>query len=339
MKQWLLEEPKKLTLKEYPPTPLDELNNTKVKIEQVMLNRTEISIYKGDTKTKLPFVLGRNAVGVVSEVENSENILVSKMARVVIEPFLPCGNCTDCVGDNHQNCEDMKEMGNNANGFMQNFVNLPASNLHILPDQLDFERALFVPYVALGLNILDALKVEKGRHIAVFASSKIGIITAQLLSYYQAVPILICDNDKMVKDAKDVGVFYAFNTENCDIEKEVQIITGGRMCRELIYFTNADFNMKNVYNVASFNATICVAGYSNKESKITVSQIAQKHISIIGVYNGMGNFSSAINLLVTNKVVVDNMIGQKLNFATLDTEIEEIVEEDLESVGAIVVID
>lgn len=63
---------------------------------------------------------------------------------------------------------------------------------------------------------------------------------------------------------------------------------------------------KNVYSAAAPNATICLAGYSNKDSKLSLSQISQKHLTVFGVYNGVGNFSSAINSLVTGTVKVEN---------------------------------
>ena len=125
-----------------------------------------------------------------------------------------------------------------------------------------------------------------------------------------------------------MGIFYCFNPESTNIEHEILMITGGRMCSELVYFSDSDFKMEEVYNSAAVNANICLAGYSNKDSQLSVAQICEKHLKIFGVYNGAGNFSSAINLLVTNTINVEVFIGETMNFATLDKELADINAED-----------
>lgn len=328
MKAWIMEEPKKLRMQEFGPTALPE-NKVKVKIEEVLFASSDYAIYSGIAKRNYPFIFGRNAVGVVSELGDKNSMLLQKLDRVVIEPNIPCDNCDECRDGNIQDCSNMQELGYNCNGLLQNFVDLPYTLLHKLPDNLSNEKALFVSYVAFCLNIVDALNVEKGRHIAIFSSTKTGLILAQLLAYYQAVPVFISNVDELLDMAREMGIFYCFNPEETDVAQEILMITGGRMCSELVFFSDSDFKMKDVYNAAAVNANICLAGYSNKDSNLSVAQICEKHIKIFGVYNGAGNFSSAINLLVTNTVNVDALIGDMINFADLSQQLQTVKPEEL----------
>ncbi len=328
MKTWFLDEPKKMRLVESAPTVIAP-NMIKVKVEQELLTMSDFEVYTGASKRNYPFVMGRSAVGVVSEVFDKQTSLFKKMDRVVIESYVPCETCPECRNGKYSNCEDMQELGYNADGLLQNFVDVPYTLLHRLPSALPTQKALFCSYVSFCLNIVDALKLEKGHHVAVFASTKTGLILAQIIAYYQSVPIFCSNKQELVAEAKRLGMLYCFNTEEVDVEKEIRIVTGGRMCRELVFFADSEFRMKDVYNSAANNATICLAGYSSKESKLSVAQICQKHLKILGVYNGAGNFPSAINLLVTNTVNVDNMIGEKVSFAKLDKELEKTKEEEL----------
>lgn len=338
MKFWQLESPQNMTLQEKQPSVLKE-NYVKVKIEKVLFSTSDLELFNGTSKCNYPMVLGRNAVGVVSEVFDKEKSLFQKMDRVAVEPYAPCMNCKECLQGDYDKCERLAYMGQNCNGFLQNFVDVSIDQVCRLPDNMTNEQALFVSYVAFGLNIVDALNFEKGEHVAIFASTKTGIILAQLVAYYQAVPILISGNEDLLDAARSLGVFYCVNNEKVDVEKEVLMITGGRMCRELVLFSDADFSFKDVYNAASMNASICLAGFSTKDSRLSIAQICQKHLNVFGVYNGVGNFSSAINLLVTETVDVSQLVGDYVAFEDLNQQLANLQPQDLALKSKIVNVD
>ncbi len=337
MKAWILDEPQTLRMEETEPSVLTD-GQVKVKVEELLLTSTDFGMYSGQVKCKTPIILGRNAVGVVSEVHDNNGML-QKMDRVVIEAYAPCEVCTECKNGEYSKCANMDELGRNCDGLLKNFVDLPYTLLHKLPDNLSNDRALYTSYVAFCLNIIDSLNLEKGRHIAIFSSTRTGIILAQLIAYYQAVPVYISEREDLLQLAREHGIFYCFNPNEVTIEKEIMMITGGRMCKELVFFTNSDFRMKDVYDSAAPNANICLAGYSNKESKLSVAQICQKHLNIFGVYNGAGKYSSAINMLVTETVKVDSFLGDVLHFDKLDEELKRYTVEDLASKSLVVKVD
>ena len=328
MKAWILEDVRKLNKQEFPPTEISN-DEIKVKVEEVLYTDLDHEVYTGVGKRKYPFIMGRYAVGVVSQVADAENAYFHKMDRVAIEPYVFCEECTECKKERYERCSNMQELGYNCDGLLQNFVDLHYSQIHRLPDSLNNDKALYVPYVAFCLNVVDALNLEKGRHIAIFSSTKTGLILAQLIAYYQAVPVFISNKQELLQTAREMGIFYSFDIDKTDVEKELTLITGGRMCSEIVYFSNGDFNFKDIYNVAAVNANICLVGYSTKESKLSVAQICKKHLNIFGVYNGAGNFSSAINMLVTDTVNVDPLIGKAINFDNLDKELAKLTAEEL----------
>ena len=328
MKAWILEDARKLKLQEFQPTEVKD-DEIKVKIEEVLLTNSDYEFYTGASKHKYPFVMAKNAVGVVSQVGDPENNFFHKMDRVAIEPYVFCEQCAECSKGHYEHCSNMQEMGYNTDGLLKNFVDLHYSQLHRLPDTISTDKALYVSYVAFCLNVVDELNLEKGRHIAIFADTKTGLILAQLIAYYQAVPVFISNKQELLQAARELGIFYSFDINKTDVEKELALITSGRMCSEIVFFSNGDFNWKDIYNVAAVNANICFAGYSNKESKVSVAQICKKHLNIFGVYNGAGNYSSAINMLVTDTVNVDPLIGKRINFDNLDEEMTKISLDEL----------
>lgn len=328
MKVWKLEAPQTMKMEEFAPSTLSS-GNLKVKIEEVLFSTYDLDIYSGDVKCPYPFVMGRNAVGVVSEVLPGEKTLFKKMDRVAIEPYSVCKHCIECSQGDFQRCSELQYMGQNAEGFLKNFIDVPINQVYRLPDNLSNEQALFAPYVAFSLNIVNALKLRKGGHVAIFASTKTGIILSQIVSYYQAVPILVSENEDLLESAREFGIYYCLNSKEVDVEREILTTTGGRLCHEVVLFCDSNFSVKDVYGVASVNADICLAGISNRDSKLSLAQITQKQLNIFGVYNGVGSFASAINLLVTGTVRVDSLIGNTLSFNNLDKGLPKIKTSEL----------
>lgn len=338
MKVWKLESPKKMSLEESAPTALAS-GLVKVKIEEVLFSTTDLDVYNGVAKRPYPFVMGRNAVGVISEVFAKEKTLFKKMDRVAIEPYVVCNRCEECLQQDFQRCSELQYMGQNSEGLLKNFVDVSINQVHRLPDNLSNEKALFVSYVAFCLNIVNALHLKKGGHVVIFASTKTGIILAQLVAYYQAVPILVSNNEDLLESARELGIYYCLNSKEVDVEREILTTTGGRLCRKVVLFSDSEFSVKDVYHAASINADICLAGMSNKDSKLSLAQISQKHLNIFGVYNGVGSFSSAINLLVTGTVQVEKLIGSTISFNALDKELAKIKTSDLALKSKIIKVD
>ncbi len=263
------------------------------------------------------------AVGVVSET--LDNTLLTKMDRVLIESSIPCGACHNCTSGNSHMCANACELGRTCDGMLSNFIDIPSSQLHRLPDQLSYDQALVVPYVSLGINIMDTLQLHKGEHVAVMANSRMGLIVAQLISYYKAVPILISNDENMLDIAKNnLGIFYTFNSNTCDINREIQIVTGGRMCSEVVYLASSGYTIDKCLEVASLGATLCLSGNAHTDSCLSVSTITANRLNITGVYTDAGNYQTAINLIITGQVNIEDIQLTHVPFASADTAIADI---------------
>jgi alcohol dehydrogenase len=67
-------------------------------------------------------------------------------------------------------------------GAFQEFFTLPERNLHVLPDDLPSERAVFTEPLAAACEILDQVSIPCGSQIAVLGDGKLGLLIAQLLA-------------------------------------------------------------------------------------------------------------------------------------------------------------
>jgi alcohol dehydrogenase len=118
----------------------------------------------------------------VAEVEEaSDRRLVGK--RVVGEINLACGVCEWCRKGLGRHCPARTVLGivRHPGAFQERFT-LPERNLHVLPDSMPTEVAVFAEPVAAACEILDQTPIPKGATVAVLGDGKLGLLTAQVLA-------------------------------------------------------------------------------------------------------------------------------------------------------------
>ena len=96
---------------------------------------------------------------------------------------LACTHCEWCRRGLGRHCPNRTVLGivNQPGAFAEFFV-LPERNLHVLPDDLPTERAVFVEPLAAACEILDQVTIPPGEKIAVLGDGKLGLLIAMVLN-------------------------------------------------------------------------------------------------------------------------------------------------------------
>jgi alcohol dehydrogenase len=121
---------------------------------------------------------GHEFVAEVAEADRPE--LVGR--RVVGEINLACGECDWCRRGLGRHCPHRTVLGIvNHPGCFSEFFTLPEANLHVLPEGLKTERAVFTEPAAAACEILDQVAIRRGEPVAVLGDGKLGLLAAQML--------------------------------------------------------------------------------------------------------------------------------------------------------------
>ncbi|HWC96853.1 MAG TPA: alcohol dehydrogenase catalytic domain-containing protein [Candidatus Sulfopaludibacter sp.] len=124
-------------------------------------------------------VPGHEFVAEVVEADSPE--LVGR--QVVGEINLACTNCEWCRKGLGRHCPTRTVLGIvNHPGAFQEFFTLPERNLHVLPEGLSPERAVFAEPLAAACEILDQVTIPCGAQVAVLGDGKLGLLIAMTLN-------------------------------------------------------------------------------------------------------------------------------------------------------------
>lgn len=317
MKSYTLQKAKKLVLETLPSQAITSNEFVKVKIDLAAITTTDLKIFNGKYKVPMPITLGRQAVGVISEVMPDNVNFLQKGDRVIIEGFLPCGECYFCKTGEKQKCENMHMLGYSTEGVFSDFTIVHHSLLHPIPDQMPDTTAIFAEYVSMALNIIDKLNLKAGDHVAIMGASKLGYVLAQLVTYYQGIAIVVDENAEQLEKLANENINYTQNTTKSNWKENISSVTGGRMCEKVVFLTESKLHFNDAIDLCRKNGTICLAGFLPTYEKCDLTKLHRRQISMVSVRNSQGNFPAAINMLATKKVNVKGMITETFRFAEL----------------------
>jgi threonine dehydrogenase-like Zn-dependent dehydrogenase len=124
-------------------------------------------------------VLGHEFVGIVEQA--GDPALVGR--RVVGEINAACGTCETCRSRHPTHCPNRTALGiRGRDGALAEFFCLPTANLHLVPEGMPDQIAVFVEPLAAACEVLDQVHVRPSDRAIVLGDGKLGLLVAQVLA-------------------------------------------------------------------------------------------------------------------------------------------------------------
>ena len=205
------------------PTPTPGPDEVLIRVHAVSVNRTlDLAVRAGTyaVPAALPHILGVDPSGVVAAV--GPGVTTRKVGdRVVTRQILRPGTAT----------AGPAILGVHAWGGYAEYVKVPATATHPIPDGLDFVVATVVArHAPTALSMLrDVAKLAAGEWILVMgASGGLGIAGIQVAKSLGANVIAAAGADDRVRAAVDLGADAGINYHAQDLTAEARRLTAGR---------------------------------------------------------------------------------------------------------------
>ena len=160
------------------PTKPDEVL---VRIRLAGVCGTDLELVKG----YYPFtgIPGHEFVGEIAAVPAQGTNLTGMIGkRVVGDINASCGTCEQCQGGRPTHCEQRTVLGiNNRDGIFAEYTTLPLKNLHLVPDSIPDEMAVFTEPLAAALEIQQQVQIHPGDRVLLIGAGRLGQLIAQSL--------------------------------------------------------------------------------------------------------------------------------------------------------------
>lgn len=171
---WL--ENQQLRLRDDLPRPEPPPGEALIRVVMAGICNTDIELTRG----YYPYagIPGHEFVGIV---EQGPEQLRGK--RVVGEINAVCGACEPCRNERRTHCDHRTVLGIIArNGAFAEYLTLPVENLHVVPDEVPDEIAVFTEPLAAALEIQTQIAIEEHDRVLVVGDGKLGQLVASSLA-------------------------------------------------------------------------------------------------------------------------------------------------------------
>lgn len=269
------------------PMPTISTNEVLIKVEKTAICGTDLHIYNWDEWSQRtihpPLVIGHEFVGEIVELGlGVHNYSVGD--RVSAEGHITCGMCRNCRAGRRHLCTDTKGIGVNRDGAFAEYINVPASNLWLIPDEIPSEIAAFFDPLGNATHCALSFTVV-GEDVLITGAGPIGIMAAGICRFIGARHIVVTDiNDFRLELAGKMGATHLVNVarENLDEAMRAQNIHEG-----------FDIGLEMSGNPEAFNdmlhhmyhgGRVALLGILPAKTLIDWDQVIFKGLHIKGIY-------------------------------------------------------
>ena len=179
------------------PTPTPAADEVIVKVKAVGVCGSDLHSYleggtKGPTRIN-PFVLGHEFSGTLTP-ETAKRAGLPADALIAVDPSISCGRCEWCHRGHTNLCPNVRFLGYAPNnGAMAEFICVPTSALHIVPDSIDPAGAAILETLGVAIHAMDLARPRLMETVAVLGCGPVGLLLIQLARLAGAGKIVAID--------------------------------------------------------------------------------------------------------------------------------------------------
>lgn len=160
------------------PEPVPLPGEVVVSVRRAGICNTDLEIARG--YMGFTGVLGHELLGTVEG------------RRVAAEINFACGTCATCQKGERSHCPRRTVLGIvGRDGALAERVAVPSSALHLVPDGVADDAAVFAEPLAAALHVLDDVPARRGDRVAVLGDGKLGLLCALALATTPAEVVLV----------------------------------------------------------------------------------------------------------------------------------------------------
>ncbi|MBW1296227.1 zinc-dependent alcohol dehydrogenase [Aquimarina litoralis] len=269
---------------------------------------TDVHIYHGmmDKRVSIPETIGHEMSGTIDAI--GEGVTGYELGdKIVVRPLDDRAVKPSDKGFNHI-CEELKFIGIDSPGSMQQFWNVPAFTLHKLKEETDLKLAALIEPLSVAVHDVRLSELQEGETAVVLGGGPIGLLVAMVAKDTGANVIISEVNPVRIAKAKELG-FDTVNPLEVDLIDYVRKNTEGRLADVVFEVAGVQPALDVMTEVAGIRGRIVMVAIHGEPKPVNLFKFFWKELKLIGarVYE-KEDYEKAIQLITTNELPFEELI-------------------------------
>lgn len=290
-------------------------NEVLVRVRACSINHLDIWVRRGwpGLKLEMPHWCGADVAGEIVEVgkgtsgwQVGQRVVVDPGINTIEDEFTRRGEVTLSPGYNI--------LGEHVRGGAAEYLAVPASNLVIMPEELDFPTAAAPLLVTLAAwrMLIQRAKVRTGESVLVVgAGGGVNSMAIQIAKLAGAKVYVVAGNREKGIKAQELGADVVLDRSQVDWGREIYKLTGKRGVDVVVDNVGKATLNTSMKAVVRGGRIVIIGNTSGPHAEIDIRYIFGKQISLIGSTMGTHqDFCEITSLLWAGKIkpVIDRVM-------------------------------
>ena len=296
----------------------------RIKVAYCGVCGTDVHIYHGmmDARVQMPVTIGHEMSGTVDALgAGVEGFSVGE--KVVVRPLDNRGEKPSDKGYSHI-CEDLKFIGIDSPGAMQQYWNVPAFTVHKLSSATDLKLAALTEPLAVACHDVRLSELQPGEHAVVLGGGPIGMLVAMVAKKHGGNVIISEVDPVRVELATKMG-FQAVNPTTTNLVEYVREKTENRMADVVFEVAGVQPTIDVMTEIAGLRGRIVMVAIHGQPRPVNLFKFFWKELRLIGarVYEEE-DYEEAIGLITENALPFEQMITSVQPLTNIQKVFEDI---------------
>jgi threonine dehydrogenase-like Zn-dependent dehydrogenase len=277
------------------PAPAPADGEVLVRVRRAGICETDLQLIKGYMGFR--GVLGHEFVGVAETGPYAGR-------RVVGEINCACWRCELCRAGLPTHCPNRTVLGIlNHDGAFADLIAVPQRNLHLVPDAIDDETAVFTEPVAAAYEIPVQVRIHRTDRVVVLGDGRLGNLCAQVLAH--------CSDRVLVvgKHPEKLALLSARGIETARLDD----LSDARVAEIVVDCTGSETGLPTALRLVRPRGTIVLKTTVAGQQTLAWAPLVIDEVTLVG--SRCGPFDQALTALASGRVDVRPLISERFDLS------------------------
>ena len=310
---------------EQKPVPVPGEGEVAVRIAFCGICGTDMHVYHGHMDARVGFerVIGHEMSGTVEAV-GADIDGFAPGQPVVVRPLDHCGACPACDAGHQHVCHNLKFLGLDTDGAMQEVWVVPAHTLHRLPDNIRMDHAALIEPVAVACHDVRLSRLTAGEDVLVIGGGPIGVLVAMVARDAGGKVVISEVNPSRLAIAEKLG-FETINPKEVNLAEAINARTTDKGADVVFEVSGTQAGVEAMTDCAATKGRIVMVAIHAQKPEIDMFRFFWRELELIGVrVYEKEDYEKAILMITSGGVDADTVITDVSPLSDIQSAFEEL---------------